>query len=92
MEKKYKLSLGVILFVVLGLIWSALYLSYSPVGSTHISGVQARYYYPLLLPLMLIMGNKRCILDISQSVYRRIAVGIPAMLLIAGMYGSFFMR
>lgn len=57
MEKKYKLSLGAILFVVLGLIWSALYLSYSPVGSTHISGVQARYYYPLLLPLMLIFGK-----------------------------------
>ena len=92
MGKKYKLSLGVILFVVLGLIWSALYLSYSPVGSTHISGVQARYYYPLLLPLMLILGNKRCVIDISQEAYRKIAAGIPAMLMIAAMYNCFFMR
>ena len=86
MEKKYKLSLGAILFVVLGLIWSALYLSYSPVGSTHISGVQARYYYPLLLPLMLILGNKRCIVDIRQDVYGRLAVGIPALLILAGIF------
>lgn len=86
MEKKYKLSLGVILFVVLGLIWSALYLSYTPVGATHISGVQARYYYPLLLPLMLILGNKRCIIDIRQDVYGRLAVGIPALLMMAGIF------
>ena len=92
MEKKYKLSLGLILFVVLGLIWSALYLSYTPVGATHISGVQARYYYPLLLPLMLILGGRRCTIDIRQDVYGRLAVGIPAMLMMAGMYGNFFMR
>ena len=92
LKTKYKISLGVILFVVLGLIWSALYLSYSPVGATHISGVQPRYYYPLMLPLMLILGNKRCMIDIRQDVYRRIAVGIPVMLMMAGMYESFFMR
>lgn len=92
LEKKYKISLGVILFVVLGLIWSALYLSYSPVGATHISGVQPRYYYPLMLPLMLLLGNKRCVIDISQDVYGRIAVGIPVMLMLLGMYGNFFMQ
>lgn len=92
LKKKYKISLGVILFIVLGLIWTALYLSYSPVGATHISGVQPRYYYPLMLPLMLILSTKRCIIDIRQDVYRRIAVGIPVMLMMAGIYGSFFMR
>ena len=92
LEKKYKISLGVILFVVLGLIWSALYLSYSPVGATHISGVQPRYYYPLMLPLILLLGNKRCLIDISQDVYIRIAVGVPVLLIMVGTYQCFFMR
>ena len=78
--------------MVLGLIWSALYLSYSPVGATHISGVQPRYYYPLMLPLMLLLGNKRCVIDISQDGYIRIAVGVPVLLIMVGTYQCFFMR
>ena len=35
---------------------------------------------------MLILGNKRCIIDIRQDVYGRLAVGIPALLMMAGIF------
>ena len=86
MEKKYKLFSGSHPLCGPGADLERAVSSYTPVGATHISGVQARYYYPLLLPLMLILGNKRCIIDIRQDVYGRLAVGIPALLMMAGIF------
>lgn len=46
-------------FLVIGLlilIPTALYIAYTEVRSVNISGVQARYFIPLLLPLLLIMS------------------------------------
>ena len=40
-------------FCVLCLIWTALYLSFTPVGADQINGVQGRYYIPLTLLLLL---------------------------------------
>lgn len=38
---------------VAAMVWVAMYLAFTPVGSDYIQGVQARYYIPLLLPLYL---------------------------------------
>jgi uncharacterized membrane protein len=35
------------------MVWLAMYLAFTPVGSKVINGVQARYYLPLLLPIYL---------------------------------------
>lgn len=43
--------LGTVLFIIL-LIWSALYISFTPVGLAAINGVQNRYFLPLLFPLL----------------------------------------
>ena len=41
------------------LIWTALYMSYTPVGAPYIAGVQPRYYLPLLLPVFAIFFTDR---------------------------------
>ena len=88
LEKKYKILLSVNIVVVLGLIWTAFYLSYSPVGASHISGVQPRYYYPLMFPLMLILSNKCCLIYTKKEVYRKIVIGIPTLLVLFGAFSK----
>ena len=52
LTKKQRLYfLGITLFIIL-LIWSALYIDFTPVGLTTINGVQNRYFLPLLLPFL----------------------------------------
>ena len=41
------------ILLVVVLIWSALYASFTPVGSKTINGVQGRYFNPMLWPLLL---------------------------------------
>lgn len=40
------------------LVISALYVAYTPVGSTSVAGVQARYLIPLLFPAFLLVGGQ----------------------------------
>jgi len=41
------------------LVLTALYVSYNVVGRDYIGGVQGRYFFPLLLPLLLILKNQK---------------------------------
>ena len=54
-----KIIIAIAVIGTIGFIWLALYLSFTPVGETHISGVQARYYLPLLYLGALIFNGKR---------------------------------
>lgn len=45
-----------VVFCVLCLIWTALYLSFTPVGADQINGVQGRYYIPLTLLILLALS------------------------------------
>ena len=59
-SKGIKAVLGVLLVGMYVLIPTALYLSFTEVGSSTIEGVQPRYYICLLLPLLLILTpNKK---------------------------------
>ncbi|MDS0525586.1 DUF2142 domain-containing protein [Clostridium sp. SHJSY1] len=40
-----------------GLVITALYLTFSPVGAVDVSGVQGRYFAPLMLPFLLLFRN-----------------------------------
>ena len=44
---------------VVGMVWVAMYLAFTPVGYDHVNGVQARYYIPLLLPIYLCLCPDR---------------------------------
>ncbi|NLT10943.1 MAG: DUF2142 domain-containing protein [Clostridiaceae bacterium] len=66
---KEKLYVCALVFASVSLIWTALYLSFTPVGVDYIAGVQPRYYIPLLLPMMFIFRSSEIKNKINPSKY-----------------------
>ena len=54
-----KLACGVAAACSWVLVLTALYVSYNVVGASEIAGVQGRYFYPLVLPILLLLKNKK---------------------------------
>ncbi len=52
-SRRERAGILVIILAVIVLIWTAMYLAFTPVGASVVEGVQARYYLPLLYPLFL---------------------------------------
>lgn len=77
-------QLVVILCVVL--IWFIMYLSFTPIGSDVIEGVQARYYLPLILPATYAIWNKRIIVQISKERFYQMAMTVSLILTGTCMY------
>lgn len=51
----YKITALILSAGIVVMIWTALYLAYTEVGSMHIAGVQARYYIPLTIPVLTVL-------------------------------------
>ncbi len=49
--------LGGVGLIIIVLIFTSLYLQWTPVGNTFVEGVQGRYFIPIMLPLLLIIQN-----------------------------------
>ena len=52
---------------VIGMVWVAMYLAFTPVGYNHVNGVQARYYIPLLLPIYLCLCPDRVRVPVERK-------------------------
>ena len=61
-------------------IWTALYLSFTPIGSDSINGVQSRYFLPLLFPLLLCLQPKNIHNSIKPKIYNTIIIATPAII------------
>lgn len=69
--------------VVLGssiLVWTAMYLFFTPVGMGEIEGVQARYFLPLIMPAAYLLWNGKLRIRITRERYTQIVLGITLML------------
>lgn len=71
LDKKVKAVMGILVFGVAVLIWTALYLSFTPVGAGTINGVQQRYYIPLMFPVMLLFVSSKIKCEITELWYDR---------------------
>lgn len=79
------LILGIIL-----LIWTALYLSFTPVGELTINGVQNRYFIPLLFPLFLIcLSNNNIKNNFNILKYDTIIFIIISLIYIYSIYETY---
>ena len=77
---RYKVLLGVMFAGIAAVIWTSLYGTYSVVGAATIEGVQARYFIPLMLPLLYIFVNNRIKFRWDQVWYYRILfLGVSAL-------------
>lgn len=79
----YLSSLCAIILVVV-----ALYIAYTPVGHTHINGVQLRYVLPVLFPFLFIAGENA--LDVTDELKKKVLVwclvGMSAVAIRAFLY------
>lgn len=62
-----KVSILVVCFGVMCLIWTALYLSYTPVGLNQINGVQGRYYLPITIWILWTLRNQKVINQMEKA-------------------------
>lgn len=83
-DKKLRIILTILLIGIWCLIWSALYLSWTPVGSPRISGVQSRYFIPVLLPLLIMF------IPNGKSKSKNIPIYLYIIPLLILSYSAFF--
>ncbi|SCH26219.1 Predicted membrane protein [uncultured Dorea sp.] len=76
-----KICIFVLYMMSIGLIWTALYISFMKVGITEIKGVQGRYYRPLLWVIYLVCSNKYVQVNISEKRYNQIVLGITGLII-----------
>ena len=89
--RKIKTYKGFTVIMVLGvmyLIWTALYLSFTPVGLGYINGVQPRYYIPLLLLIATLVFNNKIKLKMTQKCYNVIIIIITMGIIVVWLFGK----
>ena len=80
LSKKQRTLMLCINAVIVIFIWTALYLSYTPVGENTIFGVQDRYFLPLLFPILLCLQPKSIENHINPRLYNASIAIIPALI------------
>lgn len=85
LKRKEKAALAVVIAGIICLIWTALYLDFTPVGLNSIHGVQPRYYIPLMFPIILLIENGRVRCHrVSDFRYNQVVL-IGSMIVLSGM-------
>ena len=79
-------------FGVLCLVWTALYISFTPVGLNQINGVQGRYYLPVTIWILWALRNKKIQLHLSQTKDRVILTGLSLLILLPIIYTNIIAR
>ena len=75
---------GVLYFLVFGvmcLIWTSMYLSYTEVGKTVMAGVQGRYYIPLLFPVLFALSLNKVYVSWNKVRYSMICSLVSAFII-----------
>lgn len=76
-----KILLFFLIFVVVCLIWTSMYLSYTEVGKMTIAGVQGRYYIPLLFPVLFLLSFNRVNVNWDKQKYNLIGLLLSAFII-----------
>ena len=87
-NKKRGLIILCILAIIL-LIWTALYLSFTPVGLNVINGVQPRYFLPLLFIFGVCVHPSKIKCNIKQNFYDLLVFAVPSLVLMISIYQMF---
>lgn len=82
LAKKQRFIIIATIIIIIAMIWTALYLSYAPVGSDSIGGVQGRYFLPLLFPLLICLQPTNITLKNSPKLQNAISIIVPAIITI----------
>lgn len=76
-----------ILFATTALIWTALYLAFTPVGvASGIAGVQGRYFIPLLFPLFMLVPAEKITAHFNRQWYNLFVLMMEGAILFWEIY------
>lgn len=90
-EKLIKIFNCFIIIGIIILIWTALYIAFTPVGEMTINGVQSRYFLPLIIPFVLInLSNNKIKSDYNIITYDSVIMGIMSLTLLYSLYVVYF--
>ena len=59
LKKEHKIAIFVVVMMIVALIWTALYMSFTEPGRSIINGVQGRYYIPFIFLVYLLFDNRK---------------------------------
>lgn len=89
LSKRIKIIMLLISFMIIGSIFLAMYLSWTPINSYTIVGVQGRYFIPVLIPLLISLTSNKKKIDVSTDfVYS--FINITMLLFITTLLVSFY--
>ena len=86
LTKTQKITIFILISFIICLIWGALYLSFTPIGETHIEGIQPRYFIPLLFPLIVLLNKNNMKYEISREKYSSILFFASLFVLYSSIY------
>lgn len=83
-----KVKIGTILIcgIIIVLMATALYVSYTPVAYESISGCQPRYIIPLFIPFFLMIGSNKVKNEMSVGFYNGIVVCFTSIILLLSVW------
>lgn len=67
--KKEKMAILVADIVSIFFVWFCMYLAFTPVGAEYVSGVQGRYFIPLLVPVLILFDTDKISFTGSEKKY-----------------------
>ncbi len=70
--KKQKIAMLLLVLVIIVMIWSSMYLAFTPVGDITINGVQPRYFIPLIFPFLMCINSNKIVNKIDNVRYTQI--------------------
>lgn len=88
MKLWHKLCVAIVSIGVMCLIWTALYLSFTPVGLNQINGVQGRYYLPVTIWILLLLRNKKIINNMEPAKDNLVLAGFSLAILLPIVYAN----
>lgn len=77
----FKAMIYFLVFGVMCLIWTSMYLSYTEVGKTAMAGVQGRYYIPLLFPVLFTLSFNKVNVNWDKVKYNMTCMLISAFII-----------
>lgn len=77
---KTKMFIATFIFIIVCFIWTALYISFTPVGYPSINGVQGRYFIPVVYLGLILFNTDRIKVDISTKSYNRLVLAVCALI------------
>ena len=90
---KIKCIIFIIISLTIGLMFSALYVSWTPVGDNIIEGVQGRYFLPILFYIFIFFSNNKLKINFEYiRIHIFIILSMSNLLVLNKIFSSFFTK